>query len=455
MVAHEDVTELKQAEELLRQQSQQLQLLFETSQRLNRTLDLTEIYQAVCDFMSTVAANDGLFISSFDHEKQLITCNAYWMEGKWLDVDPFPAIPLEEEGKGTQSRVIRSGQPLLINDYQEYLKTASNVYYVDSETNKFVDDVLSDEDEDVTRSALIVPLKSGEKVNGVIQVVSYHQNAYTENQLKLLESLALHIVSAEKNALLYSQVQVELNERKLAEVALRDREEQYRTLVEQVPAIVYIDDATTEPGQTIYISPQIENILGYTPEEWKQGDLVSWVARLHPDDAQHTLDEFLRCFKDGGSIDSEYRMIAADGRILWIRDQAVRLNDEDGKPRFIHGIMSDITQRKWADEAIHQRVMELELLYESGLAFIQLLHPREIAQKIINLLEQKMNWHHTAIRLFDPETNMLELLAFNQPNLTSAEEIAAVEERLKTSIARPGQGLSLSLIHISEPTRPY
>ena len=452
VVAHEDVTELKQAEELLRQQSQQLQLLFETSQRLNRTLDLNEIYQAVCDFMSTVAANDGLFISSFDHETQLITCNAYWMEGKWLDVSPFPAIPLEEEGKGTQSRVIRSGQPLLINDYQEYLKTASKVYYVDSETNEFVDHVLP-EDEDTTRSALIVPLKSGDKINGVIQVVSYHQNAYTENQLKLLESLALHIVSAEKNALLYSQVQVELNERRQAEVALRDREEQYRTLVEQVPAIVYIDDATTEPGQTIYISPQIENILGFTPEEWRQGDLVSWVARLHPDDAQHTLDEFLRCFKGGEPIDSEYRMIAADGRCLWIRDQAVRLNDEDGKPRFIHGIMSDITQRKWADEAIHQRVMELELLYESGLAFIQLLHPKEIAQKIINLLEQKMNWHHTAIRLFDPETGTIQLLAFNQPNLTSAEEIAAVEERLKTSIARPGQGLSGWVIQHGEAVR--
>ena len=245
----------------------------------------------------------------------------------------------------------------------------------------------------------------------------------------------------------------DITERKQAEAALHDREEQYRTLVEQVPAIVYIDDATAEPGQTIYISPQIENILGYTPEEWKQGDLVSWVARLHPEDAQHTLDEYLRCFKVGKPIDSEYRMIAADGRCLWIRDQAVRLNGEDGKPRFIHGIMSDITQRKWVDEAINQRVMELELLYESGLAFIQLLHPKEIAQKIINLLEQKMNWHHTAIRLFDQETNMLELLAFNQPNLSSAEEIAAVEDRLKTSIARPGQGLSGWVIQHGETVR--
>ncbi|NOT06555.1 MAG: PAS domain S-box protein [Anaerolineales bacterium] len=446
-----DITERKQAEEITRQQGEQLRLLYEASQRLNRTLDPNEIYQAVCDFMSTVASNDGLFISGFDPESQLITCRAYWMEGKWLDVSPFPSIPLEEEGRGTQSRVIRSGQSMLINDYQKFLKTASKIYQVDSETNKFANEVSPDKD--VTRSALIVPLKNGDTVIGVIQVVSYRLNAYTENQLKLLESLALHIVSAEKNALLYTQMQVELNERRQVEESLRDREEQYRTLVEQVPAVVYIDDAATEPGRTIYISPQIENILGFTVDEWRQGDLDSWLARIHPDDSQQTLAEYLRCFKDGEPIDSEYRMIAADGRCLWIRDQAVRLGDESGKPRFIHGIMYDITQRKWADEAIHQRVVELELLYESGLAFIQLLHPKEIAQKIINLLEQKMDWHHTAIRLFDPQTKTMQLLAFNQPDLTSAEEIAAMEEQLKGSVKRSGQGLSGWVIQHGQTVR--
>ncbi|MCX6065398.1 MAG: PAS domain S-box protein, partial [Chloroflexi bacterium] len=117
-----DITERKQAEALMAQQSEQLRLVFEASQRLNRTLDLAEIYQATCDFMSIIATNDGMFISSFDHETQLITCRAYSMDNNWLDVSSFPQVPLEPEGKGTQSRVIRSGQSMLINDYQALAK---------------------------------------------------------------------------------------------------------------------------------------------------------------------------------------------------------------------------------------------------------------------------------------------------------------------------------------------
>ena len=149
-----DITECKLAEEKNRQQSEQLRVLYEASQRLNRSLHLEEIYQSVCDFMSTIASMDGMFISAFDHETLLINCRAYWVGNKWLDVSPFPSIPLEEEGRGTQSKVIRSGQSMLVNDYQALLKTTQNVHYVNGETNELVDDI--PDGEEVTRSALIV-----------------------------------------------------------------------------------------------------------------------------------------------------------------------------------------------------------------------------------------------------------------------------------------------------------
>jgi PAS domain S-box-containing protein len=211
-----DITGRKQADELLLQQSEQLSILYEASQRLNRTLDLNEIYQEICDFMSVIAPNNGMIISSYDPETQLITCRAYWMENDWLDVRSFPAIPLEPEGQGTQSVAIRTGQSLLINDYQARMKSAQSVYYVDGETHEVNEGTSSDEE--VVQSALIVPLKAGAQVTGVLQVTSYRRNAYTESQLKLLEALALHIVAAEKNALLYAQVQAELKERKQAEM---------------------------------------------------------------------------------------------------------------------------------------------------------------------------------------------------------------------------------------------
>ncbi|HNF33264.1 MAG TPA: PAS domain S-box protein, partial [Anaerolineales bacterium] len=198
-----DVTERKLSEEITRQQSEQIRLLYEASQQLNRTLDLQEIYQTICDFMVTTIPTSTMFISAFDQETQLITCRAYWIENKWLDVSNFPSIPLEEEGKGTQSLVIRTGKAMLLNDFQSYMKNTSTVYQVDSDTNEISSEDDETPEEEVTRSALIVPLKSDGIVRGIIQVSSYRQDAYTENQLKLLESLALHIASAEQNAILY------------------------------------------------------------------------------------------------------------------------------------------------------------------------------------------------------------------------------------------------------------
>ncbi len=171
----------------------------------------------------------------------------------------------------------------------------------------------------------------------------------------------------------------DVTERKRAEEILRQREEQYRTLVEQVPAIVYIDDATAGPGQTLYISPQIETILGFTPEKWRQGNLDNWIAHIHPDDRPRTLAEYLRFFKDGEQMDSEYRMIAADGRLVWIRDQAVRLSDETGKPRLIHGMMYDITERKHAEDALHESEKRFRALIENSSDAITMLDAKGIA----------------------------------------------------------------------------
>jgi PAS domain S-box-containing protein len=214
----EDISERRRAEKLAAQQSEQLRILYEASQRLNSTLDLDEIYQVICDSMASIAPYDCFFISDFDPETQLITCRAYRIDNTWLDVSSFPSIPLEEEGQGTQSLVIRTGQSMLIHDYQDRRETAQNAYYVHDENNEVNQDIPPDDE--ITHSALIVPLKAGGALTGVIQVMSTRRNAYTENQLKMLEALALHIASAEQNALLFAQVQAELKERKQAEAEL-------------------------------------------------------------------------------------------------------------------------------------------------------------------------------------------------------------------------------------------
>ena len=214
-----DITERKNTETLVLRKTEQLHMLHGAGQRLSRTLDLDEIYLAASEFTSLIAPESDFSISSFDRATQLIHCRAYVVDGKAIDVSTFPPIPLEDVGKGTQSLVIRSGKALLLNDYQSQRKTAQTSYLVHDQTHEVVAQV--DYDGDVIQSALIVPLKVGEQVTGVLQVMSYRRNAFEPDQLQLLESLSLHIASAEQNARLYAQLQDELKARAAAQESLR------------------------------------------------------------------------------------------------------------------------------------------------------------------------------------------------------------------------------------------
>jgi diguanylate cyclase (GGDEF)-like protein/PAS domain S-box-containing protein len=131
---------------------------------------------------------------------------------------------------------------------------------------------------------------------------------------------------------------------------LQAAEAKFRLLVEQTPVITYID-AIDERSSTMYISPQIEEVLGYASEEWIRRPDV-WLDVLHPDDRERVLAENRRTNETGESFRMEYRLIAKDGRVVWVRDDAVIVRDEDGGPQFWQGVMADITDRKQAEEQV-------------------------------------------------------------------------------------------------------
>ena len=139
------------------------------------------------------------------------------------------------------------------------------------------------------------------------------------------------------------------------EARLREAEEKYRTLVEQIPAITYIEEmkGSGSANSTLYMSPQIEEMLGYTSEEWLVG-LELWGKILHPDDRERVLAEDRRTDETGEPFRVEYRAISKNGKTVWVRDEAVLLGDEGGSPRFWQGVMFDITERKRAEEALQK-----------------------------------------------------------------------------------------------------
>ncbi len=128
---------------------------------------------------------------------------------------------------------------------------------------------------------------------------------------------------------------------------LRKAEARYRTLVEQIPAVTYIASLNT-PYSTIYISPQIKPLLGFTPAEWIV-DPDMWIKQLHPEDRDRVLTEVSDCLAGGRPFRSEYRMLARDGHVVWVRDEAVVLHGSNGEPQVIQGVLIDITDQKRAE----------------------------------------------------------------------------------------------------------
>jgi len=141
-------------------------------------------------------------------------------------------------------------------------------------------------------------------------------------------------------------------ERKRTEEALRESEQKYRMLVEQLPAITYtalLDETST----TLYVSPQTQEILGVSPEEYT-ADPDLWQKIIHPDDHDRVIAEIAHSHQTGEPFNSEYRMLAKDGRIVWVRDNAKILRDDRGKALYLQGVMYDITASKQAEEALRR-----------------------------------------------------------------------------------------------------
>jgi PAS domain S-box-containing protein len=138
----------------------------------------------------------------------------------------------------------------------------------------------------------------------------------------------------------------------------REAELRYKLLVEQLPIIVYVNPVD-RMSSTTYVSPQIQNILGYRPEEWL-ADPEFWQKRIHPDDREAVLTNVERSDLTGTPFDMEYRMLARDGRVVWFQDQTILVRDHNGQPLYWQGLKIDITKRKQAEDEILKLNAELE-----------------------------------------------------------------------------------------------
>jgi diguanylate cyclase (GGDEF)-like protein/PAS domain S-box-containing protein len=182
-----------------------------------------------------------------------------------------------------------------------------------------------------------------------------------------------------------------------AEDCLRESEAQYRLLVATIPEVVWKTDAK---GNVIFVSPQVETLLGYSPSEFaRQGDSL-WFDSVHTDDQERVRKAFESLINNGEPYDIECRVRRKSGEWFWAHDRAVATSDPNGR-RTATGILSDITPRKAGEES-EKRYRSLFENMSEGFAYCEMLFddggfPTDFVYRAVNSAFGKLTGLHNVI----------------------------------------------------------
>jgi PAS domain S-box-containing protein len=181
---------------------------------------------------------------------------------------------------------------------------------------------------------------------------------------------ATYLVSAETPGL---DLVNEHDRREAEESLVPILEARYRTLLEQMSAIVFMAYLDRGSGEA-YVSPQIEASLGFSQQEWLE-DPVRWYEQIHPDDKQRWSIEAAEMFLSGRPLRSVYRVVARDGRVVSFQCEARMVRRADGRPWFIQGVAFDVTDLKQAEAALREERNVLSAILETVGALVVVMDP--------------------------------------------------------------------------------
>jgi PAS domain S-box-containing protein len=336
LAACTDITDRKQVEEALHRRNRELAMLNRAGRVLSSTLDLDEVLVTLLEEvrrLMNIAASSIWLVDNAAGEvvcRQVTGPQSGMVHGWRLQM-----------GKGIVGWVVERGKGLVVPDTRA---DARHFGGVDDETGL------------ETRSALCVPLRVKDRVVGALEVVDTEAGRFSEADLDLMDALAASAAIAIENARLYELAQQEIDERRRVEVALRESEERYRTLMENLPLGVYRN--TPGPrGEFLMANPAFLDTFGFDSLEQLQQVAVADVYAV-PEERQRFSDNLL----DSGSVTGvEIRLRRRDGSPIWGAVTASVVYDpETGEPAYFDCTIEDITERKQVEQEREKLIEELD-----------------------------------------------------------------------------------------------
>ncbi|AHY47707.1 PAS domain S-box protein [Rubrobacter radiotolerans] len=188
---------------------------------------------------------------------------------------------------------------------------------------------------------------------------------------------------------LWQGIITDVTARREAERSLAESEARYQSLVEQVPAVIYRSRAE-EHSPTVYMSPRIEEMLGYSPEEFMQP--LFWDARIHPEDAEAVRRRENEALASGEPFVMEYRMFARDGHEVWVRDEMFLVRDSAERPAFWQGVLTDVTERNLAEREMRRSNAAAQLLRATANLANEARDSREALAGVVDEFLFRYDW---------------------------------------------------------------
>jgi len=321
-----DITERKQAEQEAQRRAAQLELIYGVGQRMISKLELGALLSEIVTAVHDAFGYYGVMLLLVDEETERLTMQS--IAGGYSDI--FPKGLWLAIGEGMIWYAAASGKTQLSGDVSKH------PHYVRKAKEE-------------TNSELAVPIKSGQKVIGVLDIQSDEFDAFDETEVMLMETLADQVAVAIENARLYETVQQELTERKRAQEALRESEERLKALIENAPDGIYVIDPMT--GRFIDGNRKAEKLVGYPREELIGKNFVE--AGILPEEYIPKAMEGLEKNRLGQPTGpDEYELLRKDGSRVFVEIMSFPVARK-GKVEII-GIARDTSDRKRAEEELRK-----------------------------------------------------------------------------------------------------
>ena len=290
------------------------ELLLNAARHLGESPEPERVYERFHELLGEVVHHDGIVVSSYDAQENLIRCEYAWVEGNVVDPDSLPPLPLNRSGGGMQSRVIISGEPALFNDVARRVEDPGGVYYnVDREGHV---EKIPESGPSGTKAAMMVPIKEQGAVVGVVQLMS-DSNQYTSEDRELFEALVAQMAAAVRSV----RLQKERRRLEAAETAARavaaERERAAHVLEAVGDGIFLVDDS----GVVRLWNHAAARATGLHAERMVGRSLADAVP------AWSTLAQRINVAEHAETPRSVTLPLDVDGRDLWLSFVAVRTPD--------------------------------------------------------------------------------------------------------------------------------